>query len=337
MTNGLKGSLYSTVVGSFPCKVDRALISEEDWSRVDEIREASFDALRFQLDCGIDFPSDGQFYDMVEMYLEPLKGSSFLKGDRHFGDGPIPKKHPATRLESELEREARKEGAQGLRVPITGPFTLAYRVKNDGKNLIEASDSDGLQLLGSAVKSYCKGFDRALSGSILSVDEPVLPFVVPAFGKDFIIGVLNQVFGTIKNNYKCMHVCGGVGSIKDLAMSLDVDILDHEFQGTDNEGVYTKEDLEISGKLLSYGAVNSNPQQVFSKDGRVHIESVDTISSSLEAASAVYGLENLLVSPDCGFAGWRSLRLPEDEKWRVIKEKLCNIVKARNVTLPKHS
>jgi methionine synthase II (cobalamin-independent) len=62
-----------------------------------------------------------------------------------------------------------------------------------------------------------------------------------------------------------------------------------------------------------------------------------TLKSSLEAASAVYGLENLLVSPDCGFAGWRSLRLPEDEKWRVIKEKLCNIVKARNVTLPKHS
>ncbi|MEE9595112.1 MAG: hypothetical protein V3V92_06905, partial [Candidatus Hydrothermarchaeales archaeon] len=253
MIENLRGKLCSTVVGSFPYKVDRELMNQPEWREVEEIRSTSRRALKFQLECGIEFPSDGQYYDMVAMYIRPLIKSDFLNVDRSLGDEELPEIHPCTSLEVELEKEARLEGASGLRVPITGPFTLGYRVKGQEKSLVEEGDSKGIEKLAEAVEAYCKGFDHALKGSILSVDEPVLPFVLSTFGEDFVRETLNKIFESIKGNYTCMHVCGGVQDIKDLALSLQVDILDHEFQGTDNPGVYTKEELEDNGKLLSYG------------------------------------------------------------------------------------
>ncbi|MFQ5901110.1 MAG: hypothetical protein ACE5IH_06100 [Thermodesulfobacteriota bacterium] len=329
MVEELRGRLYSTVVGSFPFKVDKALMGENDWSRVTEIRETSFRALGLQLGAGIEFPSDGQFFDMVDMYLQPLMEAGFLKKDRSFGEGELPKAHPATTLESLLEALAKKSEGLGLRVPITGPFTLGYRVKTGGKSLMEAGDSAGVLRLADAVKTYSMGFDRVLRGSILSIDEPVLPFVLPVFGENFVREVLNAIFERIKRNYSCMHVCGAVKSLKGLALSLDVEILDHEFQGTDNRDLYTKKELIEHEKLLSYGLINTNPKQVFPKEGAVLVESVAHIKDSLRAACKTYGVENLLVSPDCGFGGWRHLRIPEDEKWGYIKEKLSNMVRAR--------
>ena len=333
MTKGLKGRLYTTVVGSFPYYMDKGLMKANDWMEVPEIKNTSFEALKFQLDCGIDFPSDGQFFDMVEMYLEPLKNAGFLTEGRLLGEGGPPSKHPSARLESELEGMARKGGAQGLRVPVTGPFTLAYRVKNTQGSLAETADKDGLLELGRAVKAFVKGFDSFLSGSILSVDEPVLPFVLPVFGNDFIRDVLNDVFRAIKRNYSCMHICGSIGGIKDLALSLDVEILDHEFQGTDNSHVYTREDLEARGKMLCYGVLNTNPRQVFREDGNVLVEPVSHIKNVIEAACKTYGMENLLISPDCGFGGWRHVHREEGEKWGWIKEKLSNMVRARDEVL----
>jgi 5-methyltetrahydropteroyltriglutamate--homocysteine methyltransferase len=330
MIEDLKGKLYSTVVGSFPHRMDRSLVKNSDWKSVDSIRETSMKALRFQLDCGIEFPSDGQFFDMVEMYIGPLKSSGFLKEDRSIGKEDPPKTHPSLELEKMLEKNARKSGALGLRVPITGPFTLAYRVKSGGKNLVEAGDVSGVERLGEAIAAYCKGFDGSLKNSILSVDEPVLPFVLATFGEDLIRKVLNNIFGSIKRNYTCMHVCGEIRSIKDLALSLDVNILDHEFQGINNSKVYGRVELERHSKLLSYGLLNTNPRQVFSKEGNVLLESLDGIKTILENACKSYGLENLLLSPDCGFGGWKHVKMPDDEKWRIIMGKLSNMVRARN-------
>jgi 5-methyltetrahydropteroyltriglutamate--homocysteine methyltransferase len=335
MIEKLRGALYTTVVGSFPYRVDKTLTLEDDWSKTKEVSETSFQALEFQLDCGIEYPSDGQFFDMTTMYLEPLKASGFLKEDRSIGEESPPKTHPSLELEKMLERNARQGGALGIRVPITGPFTLAYRVKTDGKNLVDAGDLDGLRRLGTAVKNYCQGFDNSLKGSLLSVDEPVLPFVLPTFGEDFIREVLNDLFAAIKSNYTCMHVCGEIASIKDLALSLGVDILDHEFQGTKNNGVYSKADLEGNKKLLSYGLLNTNPRQVISEDGIVKVESVDELTSSLESACKSYGAENLILSPDCGFGGWKHTRLPDEQIWHCIEEKLSNMVKARDNFLGK--
>jgi 5-methyltetrahydropteroyltriglutamate--homocysteine methyltransferase len=195
---------------------------------------------------------------------------------------------------------------------------------------VETGDKEGVERLGEAVAAYCRSFDKALKQSILSVDEPALPFVLPAFGEKTIKKVLNNVFGRIKRNYTCMHVCGEIGSIKDLALSLDVNILDHEFQGTENFGVYTKEDLETHGKLLSYGLINTNPKQVFGANGRVLVESVDSLIKNLGDACKRYGLENLLISPDCGFGGWKHVHLEESKKWFYIEKKLSNMVKARD-------
>jgi methionine synthase II (cobalamin-independent) len=330
MLDELRGKLYSTVVGSFPYTLYKGLMHTDDWSRIADIRDTSFKALNFQLDCGIEFPSDGQFFDIIDMYREPLHASGFLNDDHSLGDGKPPKGHPITKLESELEGIVRKEGGLGLRVPITGPFTLSYGVKNGGKSLVESGEIDGVRRLGESVKAFCRDFDRSLKCSILTVDEPVLPFVLPTFGEEGIKEVLNEIFASIKRNHSSMHICGAIGKIKDVALSTEADILDHEFQGTDNSGVYTKKDLERNDKLLSYGLINTNPRQVFSKDGSILVESVADITSVLEDTCNIYGRENLLISPDCGFGGWKHLRRPEDEKWRYIKRKLCNMVQARN-------
>ncbi len=333
MLEELRGKLYSTVVGSFPYKVSRDRMKGLDWGSDEEIRSTSHRALALQLECGIEFPSDGQFFDMIDMYLQPLMETGFLNRDRSLGDGEAPERHPLTALEAELEEKARGQGAVGLRVPITGPFTLAYRVKSAKKSLMEEADHKGVVRITEAVAGFCEGFDRALRESILSVDEPVLPFTLPVFGEEFVRETLNSVFEGIERNHSCMHVCGAIKNIKELALSLDVEILDHEFQGTDNSGVYSKEALESSGKILSYGILNTNPRQLALKDGKIRVESQEELIKKLEEACAQYGLENLMVSPDCGFGGWKSLRLPEDEKWKAIREKLANMVKARNALI----
>ncbi len=333
MLEELGGRLYSTVVGSFPYKVRRDRMSGPDWGAVEEIRSTSHKALAFQLECGIDFPSDGQFFDMIDMYLRPLVETGFLRSDLSLGEGELPGRHPITSLEAEFEKTARKKDAIGLRVPITGPFTLAYRVQGAKKSLIEEANSEGVARLAEAVAGFCRGFDGALSGSILSIDEPVLPFVLPVFGAEFIRETLNGIFENIRRNHSCMHVCGAIRDIRDLALSLEVEILDHEFQGTDNSGVYSKEALESSCKILSYGILNTNPRQLALRNGKIQVESQEELIKKLEEACAQYGLDNIMVSPDCGFGGWKSLRVPEDEKWRAIREKLSNMVKARNAVI----
>lgn len=331
MIEKLRGKLYSTVVGSFPYKVNRELMSKQEWRGVEEIRKTAHRALEFQLECGIEFPSDGQFFDMVEMYVRPLMKTGFITEDRTFGGGDLPGVHPSTSLEAELEALAKRRGAVGLRIPITGPFTLGYRVKSNGKSVVEAGDSNGIMKLAEAVETYSKGFDHALRSSILSVDEPVLPFVLPVFGEDFVRDVLNGVFSVIERNYSCMHVCGGVSGIRNLALSLEVEILDHEFQGTDNSGLYSKRALEENGKLLSYGVINTNPRQI-GEGGRALVETQEQLRRIISDACNTYGRNNLLISPDCGFGGWRRAHFGKDI-WGYIREKLSNMVRARDTYL----
>ncbi len=333
MLEELRGRLYSTVVGSFPYKVRRDRMSGPDWGAVEEIKNTSHNALAFQLECGIDFPSDGQFFDMIDMYLRPLVETGFLRSDLSLGEGELPGRHPITSLEAELEKTARKKGAIGLRVPITGPFTLAYRVKGAKKSLIEEANFEAVTRLAEAVASFCRGFDGALSGSILSIDEPVLPFVLPVFGAEFIRETLNGIFENIRRNHSCMHICGAIRDIGDLALSLKVEILDHEFQGTDNSGVYSREALENSKKILSYGLLNTNPKKLVVRNGRIVVDSQEELAKRLEKACELYGVKNLMASPDCGFGGWKALRVPEDEKWRSIGEMLSNMVRARNALM----
>jgi hypothetical protein len=107
MLEELRGRLCTTVVGSFPYRVDRALLSSKDWSTTTDIRETAIRALRFQLGCGIEFPSDGQFFDMVKMYLDPLKAAGFLAHDGALTSVDPPERHPSIELESELEKMAK--------------------------------------------------------------------------------------------------------------------------------------------------------------------------------------------------------------------------------------
>ncbi len=330
MIEELQGRLYSTVVGSFPYRVNRALIDEADWREVEAIKAISLEALDFQLECGVDFPSDGQFFDMVESYVKPLRAEGFLKDDYSIGDAKPPKNHPALGLDVELERILKSRGGLGLRVPVTGPFTLGYRIKSGGRSVVESGDVDGLERVAEAVKTYCRSFNAGLKGSIISVDEPVLPFVLAQFKEDFIRETLDWIFESVDRNYSCMHVCGDVRPIKDLALSLDVDILDHEFEGTDNWGVYRGRELVSAEKLLSFGLVNTNTHKMLDAEGNVIVESVEHIGRRLRAAAERFGVENLLVSPDCGFGGMKSLKLEEDERWRIIREKLTNMISARN-------
>ncbi|MFQ5887908.1 MAG: hypothetical protein ACE5HY_04345, partial [Candidatus Hydrothermarchaeales archaeon] len=90
----LRGGLFSTVVGSFPYRIDKNLMKNENWQEVEEIRKTSTSAVEFQLEAGIEYPSDGQLFDMVEMYIQPLIQSGFLETDRRINGKP-PSDHPS--------------------------------------------------------------------------------------------------------------------------------------------------------------------------------------------------------------------------------------------------
>ncbi|HDQ08134.1 MAG TPA: methionine synthase, partial [Methanoculleus sp.] len=100
------------------------------------------------------------------------------------------------------------------------------------------------------------------------------------------VGIITPVVRTPA----CMHVCGDLSSVIDDILAFPVDILDFEFANNpQNLELFTGRDLK--GRKLGYGVVDSSSTDV---------ESTDVIQSRIEKGIEVFGVEPLLIDPDCG-------------------------------------
>ena len=339
--------LDTTVPGSFPV-LPHYPVKQDFPPYTDEIPEGEvymddpympgiFEALRLQAAAGIDYASYGQPHDMCSMFLGYLVGHGleYVKGFEVVGDIEIPRHIPALEY---LQVGLKYFSFKGIRMPLTGPITLAASVKVGEKSAIEYPEI--VAKLADFVAHIALHYDNG-GASIICIDEPSLVYgLYVGMEPEFCIDVINKSFSTIRHAVPSIHVCGQLNAnITDIVLSTRALVLDHEFASIPvNIGMYQRESLESSRKIIGYGCVVSHmdpPLLVeIQKDGDWSkvVEPVDVIKKRILQAINQWGLENIILDPDCGFGGLRGYiygKLTEEIALKICFEKLRNMVQAK--------
>lgn len=295
-----------------------------------------FEALRLQQKAGIDYPSYGQPHDMCAMFLGYLvgKGLSYEKGFHVVGDIELPEKIPAIEY---LKVAKEYFSFKGVRMPLTGPITLSSVLKVGEKSAVEYPEI--IEKLAQFVARIARSYDEG-GASIICIDEPSLVYgLYIGLEPNFLIEMINTSL-RMTTAVPSIHVCGQLNTaVTDVLLSTKAVVLDHEFASIPgNLSMYTKEVLESCGKSIGCGCVVSNMEpsslMEIQKDGdwRRVVEPVPVIKKRIEEASALWGKENIILDPDCGFGGLRGYirgELTREASMNICFEKLSNMVKAK--------
>lgn len=279
---------------------------------------------------------------MNMMFLEPLAkegyGIEMIKGAAWI-TGPLkpPKKPIGLELlkfaQDYLEKNP-SDWVDGIKIPITGPITLASVTKVSEKhNAIEYPDF----ILGFSdiVADIARAHDEAGAG-LITIDEPSLSYAV-WFGvePDVLIEAIDKPIKAIKRALPSIHVCGDISAAVDILIRSEAPMLDHSFKDfPKNLEAYTKDILEKADKMIGFGCVSSMPDPgllLDIRDGKVQwaeaVESVEEIEKLILDGGRRFGLERLIIDPDCGFGGMRDL-FKDDTGQRIAVQKLRNMVEA---------
>ncbi len=285
-------------------------------------------SLEVQVKAGIDYPALPQLEDFCAMFLDDIaeRGRGVeRRGEGYLLIGPVePPQEPAIVRELTLASAVLKglgfEG--GLKVQVTGPFTLSSIVKFLDKSAMAYPDivesfADALAYILSSIAS----FERV---EVAFVDEPALYYALwYGYDEKFAVEVLNRTFkGLGQGVERGLHICGDVRGLSRVTLRLEVDVLHHEFAGfPKNFEAYSATELARADKMLGIGAVTTKPL-----DSRIKIESVQEVVGLLKRALELYG-PRIVVAPDCGFRGLAEI-MRDDEATNVVFQKLKSMVEA---------
>lgn len=298
---------------------------------------AVFEALTLQKRVGIDYPTYGQPQDMCSMFLGCLlgRGLEYDNGFQVVGDIEVPDVTPALEY---LQVAKRYFHFKGVKMPVTGPVTLAATVKVGKKAALEYTEI--VAKLAEVVSHIVCRYDEG-GASIICVDEPSLTYALyVGLEPEFLIEVINTSLEKIRQSVPSIHVCGQLNTvITDIVSSTKAVILDHEFASIPgNVPMYSRDSLESYEKMVGYGCVVSNMEPgllvEIQKDGdwqRV-VEPVDVIKKRILEAVDQFGRDNIILDPDCGFGGLRRYvkgKLTKEVALNICYEKLKHMVEAR--------
>jgi 5-methyltetrahydropteroyltriglutamate--homocysteine methyltransferase len=339
--------LTTTVAGSFPVlpfypvKMDFPPYTDEvpegEPYVDDPFIPGIFESLRMQKEVGIEYPCYGQPQDMCSMFLGYLVGHGleYKKGFQVVDDIVIPEKTPAIEY---LQVCKRYFDFKGVKMPLTGPITLAATVKVGKKSGIEYPEI--VEKLAEFVGKIAYEYDR-WGAAIICVDEPSLVYgLYVGLEPEFCVEVIDRVVEKIRTAVSAIHVCGQMNpNITDILLSTKARMLDHEFAAIpENVDMYSREMLETHGKVVGYGCVISHVDPALlvevQKDGEWQkvVEPVEVIKGRITDAINRWGEEKVILDPDCGFGGLKGYiygKLTEEMALRICYEKLKNMVEAK--------
>ena len=211
-----------------------------------------------------------------------------------------------------------KEKIKGWKACLTGPFTIAAKIIVPPEMVTQRTilfskpravqNPDLVMKIAKMMAMIATEYNK-MGASIISMDDPTLGLLV---GKrkifyhdaDFIIKAINTAIAPIKDAMSSVHICGRIApKLKDILLKSNVNILDHEFQQSDNEGLYLQSDLEKYNKILAFGIVRSSLEYI--KDGTVehYVENEEIVKKRIAQVVEEFGKGNLILKPDCGFGG----------------------------------
>ncbi|WP_297979873.1 methionine synthase [uncultured Methanobrevibacter sp.] len=294
--------MITTVVGSFgiDLKEPKAL-SEKIKSSIglyDPYKIAIEEAVKLQLDCGIDIVGDGQPRgDMVGSFVKHIPGFSFeMNSSVIVSKIRAPQvdimikdlKYAKKVLESEIkERNMGEEesGRKGVKLMLTGPSTIVHSSRIES---FYKERNPAIIDCAHALRREVESAEKA-GASYVQIDDPFLSTGMVD------LKVAKESIGILTDGIEmpmAMHVCGNLdGCFKEIA-KFPIDILDCEFAGNNvNIGLLEENSGLLSGKKLGFGCIDSAMNSVDDKE---------KVKALIERGIAAVGKENMLLDPDCG-------------------------------------
>ncbi|MDJ1430742.1 methionine synthase [Halostagnicola sp. A-GB9-2] len=313
--------LLTTIVGAYPKPTwhnrARELFedSTNDFGR-SEWKQAKDDAARLVTAeherAGIDVVTDGEMRrnEMVEYFAERIEGYEFNGLVKVWGHNYFDK--PSVRREVEYgdswlvdEYEFTSEVASGpVKVPITGPYTLATWCFNEVYEDDAALAADLAELVNAEIRTLVDAGAR-----YIQIDEAALATTPEDYA---IVGeCLETVVEDLPEDvYIGLHVCyGDYSRIYPEILEFPVDEFDLELNNDDYGQLEVFKEPTFT-KNLGFGVVDVHTAE---------IETVEEIKANIERGLEVVPPERLTISPDCGLK-----LLPRD----VAYGKMENMVQA---------
>ncbi|HKL30306.1 MAG TPA: methionine synthase [Natrialbaceae archaeon] len=315
--------LMTTVVGSYPKPTwhhrardlyesddDDVDFDADDW---DEAKDDAARAIVHEHErAGIDVVTDGEMRrnEMVEYFADRIDGYEFNGPVKVWGHNYFDKPSVVEPVEYDEpwlvdEYEFTTAVADGpVKVPITGPYTLARWSFNEAYDDVEALTYDLADLVNEEIESLIDAGAR-----YVQIDEPAL-----AQHEDdhAIVGeALERVVDGVPDDVRVgTHVCyGDYSRIYPEILEFPVDEFDLELANGDFEQLDVFRDPPFT-KDLALGVVDVHDAEV---------ESVEEIKRNIERGLEIVPPERLVVSPDCGLK-----LLPRESAFR----KMRNLVTA---------
>ena len=325
----LHGKLKTTIVDSFPLKK-----TQENMKQV----------LDDQISIGIDYPAIPQLEDMNFMFLEPLAeqncGIEVKNGNAYVIGDLIPPQQPIAFSEllwakNYINNADLQSKIDGLKLYVTGPFTLAYSLKIAEMPALLMPDI--VEKLANIVSKIVQFYDKEGVG-IITIYEHILNFAIAQFSieEDFALKCLDIVFKRISKAIPSVHVCDEIFSVAKLLLQLEnVVYLDHDFASSpENLMAYKKQDLETYDKMIGYGCLTSVLDPLLLENirrGKVPwqhaVETEKDVRSRILKAINRYGVENLIIDPECAFGNLK-FAIPSEIAYSITLAKLKSMVDA---------
>jgi 5-methyltetrahydropteroyltriglutamate--homocysteine methyltransferase len=313
--------LLTTVVGSYPKPTwlhrarDRYEDEDSDFDEA-EFQEATDDASRLITHeherAGIDVVVDGEMRrnEMVEYFADRIDGYEFNGPVKVWGHNYFDKPSVVDEVEydeewlvSEYEFTA-DVAASPVKVPITGPYTLARWSFNEVYEDEETLAYDLADLVNEEIEALVEAGAR-----YIQIDEPALATTPDDHA---IVGeCLERITADVPDDVRLgLHVCyGDYSRIYPEILEFPVDEFDVELCNGDYEQLDVFTDPPFT-EDLALGVVDAHDAEV---------ESVAEIKENIERGLEVVPPERLTVSPDCGLK-----LLPRE----VAYQKMANLVTA---------
>ena len=317
--------ILTTVVGSYPKPkwLNRAkdLYRDPDTDfDEDHWQEAKDDASRVIADeherAGLDVVVDGEMRrnEMVEYFAHRIEGYEFngpvkVWGHNYFDKPSVVREveYGETWLVDEFEF-TNAATDRPVKVPITGPYTLANWSFNEAYDDTESLAYDLADLVNEEIEKLVEAGAR-----YVQIDEPALATTPDDHA---IVGeCLERIVADIPEAVRIgLHVCyGDYSRIYPEILEFPVDEFDLELANGDYDQLEVFTDPDFT-KDLALGVTDVHVAEV---------ESVEQIERNIERGLEIVPPEQLVVSPDCGVK-----LLPRE----VAYGKMANMVEAaRNV------
>lgn len=288
-----------TVVGSYPCALSNELLLKGYYSKTDPYLETIARCIHEQFEAGVEILSDGQTRgSMVDIFASRLAGIRMKGKPVVFSE--IRYSTPITNNDQISALTSIGNSGMILKGIITGPHTMSHSVTdiyyNDVKELAFA--------FAHALNQEARALQETVP--LIQFDEPFFSVQFPGYANDLIKVLLDGITLPV-----ALHVCGDVSEIFPELIEMPFDILDHEFAS--NPGLLDNVMEYDFRQMVGLGVVRSDSMD---------IESVDVIVKRIKQAVDHFGVERLMVDPDCGlkhltpevaFAKLRNIRVARDE------------------------